>query len=580
MNSGPDAAPPSSRDASVDDREYLDTLAAHGESDQVGGDAESNSLDDALETGLDPESGQREPTSPGSEVGPDASQLDSADEGPESSESAPPAPHEAGLGIHLLELDGRFIYAGTAPIQLAHAQPDGSPLTPEQIESVKRFGLPTSKSIGPMAFSSQDEALAAAHAAGVPVVLGPGNVPVETAPFAITSAPDPDVWETYQQPDSPAPRDSGPEYWENDQEKVKRLEELEDRAGAVGASDLAEDIRETRRQDPEIIVASEISGLQEAVAEAEEMTPKSETQGPRQSGPGQEPSPWEPDSGPGPREDEPRETQDPEPTLVQRIRQCIGDDAPKPEKLIEVYVNGDAEDRAYLDGLGVGDLAARHGHRVNTKDAALVEDALDDGWVTGEEASAAGRVQNLAERETPDPIVPSYSITQEEFEERIRELCDDPEALAAFEEQVEAEAIAAKRERKFKAKQLGEDPAAAAAQDVSDDLRSEAGEVLGKRARQAAADRDGLLEGLQGGEREQAREELEAAGVLTPRKRTWTAKQLRKKAKELCPPGSVIRQTRGARRSTLPKPPKPPSTSAPKARRRAKKPAFTAGMRR
>ena len=88
--------------------------------------------------------------------------------------------------------------------------------------------------------------------------------------------------------------------------------------------------------------------------------------------------------------------------------------------------------------------------------------------------------------------------------------------------------------------------------------------MLGKRARQAAADRDGLLEGLQGEEREQAREELEAAGVLTPRKRTWTAKQLRKKAKELCPPGSAIRQTRGARRSTLPKPPKPPSTSAPK----------------
>ena len=84
MNSRPDAAPPSSRDASVDDREYLDTLAAHGESG------------------------------------------------------------EAGLGIHLLELDGRFIYAGTVPIQLAHAQPDGSPLTPEQIESVQLFGLPTS----------------------------------------------------------------------------------------------------------------------------------------------------------------------------------------------------------------------------------------------------------------------------------------------------------------------------------------------------------------------------------------------------------------------------------------------------
>ena len=366
----------------------------------------------------------------------------------------------------------------------------------------------------------------------------------------------------------------------NDQEKLKRLEELEDRADAVGASDLAEDIRDTRRQDPEIIVASEIRGLQEAVVVAEGMAPESETQGPRRSGPGREPSPWEPDSAPGPREDEPRENEDPEPTLVQRILQCIGDDAPKPEKLIEVYVNGDAEDPAYLDGLGVGDLAARHGHRVNTEDAALVEDALDDGWVTGEEASAAGRVQNLAERETPDPIVPSYSITQEEFEERIRELCDDPQALAAFEEQVEAETIAAKRERKFKAKQLGEDPAAAAAQDVSDDLRSEAGEVLGKRARQAAADRDGLLEGLQGEEREQAREELEEAGVLAPRKRTWTAKQLRKKARELCPPGSAIRQTRGARRSTQPKPPKPPSTSAPKAKRRAKKPAFTAGMRR
>ena len=694
LNSGPDAAPPSSRDASVDDREYLDTLAAHGESDQVDGDAESNSLDDALETGLDPESEQREPTSPGGEVGPDASQLDPADEGQKSSESAPPAPHEAGLGIHLLELDGRFIYAGTVPIQLAHARPDGSPLTPEQIESVKRFGLPSSSSIGPMEFSSQDEALAAAHATGVPVVLRPGNVPVETAPFAITSAPEEEAASPPSQPDSqllgapmtaaqsrqatvdldvhpltqweqdyhavrgdePDPVNdldlSPSERWErdlegldrddttnpliadfleedeeedrrkleersqrdeeylrkwfarsreqdqspgslaaagdasgppepdltespageafeqvaaaldardsqrlddlgihNDQEKVKRLEELEDRADAVGASDLAEDIRETRRQDPEIIVASEISGLQEAVAVAEEMAPESETE-------------------------------DPEPSLVQRIRQCIGDDAPKPEKLIEVYVNGDAEDRAYLDGLGVGDLAARHGHRVSTEDAALVEDSLDDGWVTGEEASAAGRVQNLAERETPDPIVPSYSITQEEFEERIRELCDDPQALAAFEEQVEAEAASAKRERKFKAKQLGEDPAAAAAQDVSDDLRSEAGEALGKRARQAAADRDGLLEGLQGEEREQAREELEAAGVLTPRKRTWTAKQLRKKAKELCPPGSAIRQTRGARRSTLPKPPKPPSTSAPKARRRAKKPAFTAGMRR
>ena len=572
-----------------------------------------------------------------------------------------------------------------------------------------------------MVFSSQDEALAAAHAAGVPVVLGPGNIPVETAPFAITSAPEEEAASPPSQPDSqllgapmtaaqsrqltvddldvhpltqweqdyhavrgdePDPVNdlelSPSERWErdlegldrddttnpliaevleedeeqsqrdqedrsqrdledlqkwfarsreqdqspgslaaagdatgppepdltespagealeqvaaaldardgqrlddlgihNDQEKVKRLEELEDRASAVGASDLAEDIRETRRQDPEIIVASEISGLQEAVAVAEGMAPESETQGPRQSGPGLEPSSWEPDSAPGPRE-----TEDPEPTLVQRIRQCIGDDAPKPEKLIEVYVNGDAEDRAYLDGLGVGDLAARHGHRVNTEDAALVEDALDDGWVTDEEASAAGRVQNLAERETPDPIVPSYSITQEEFEERIRELCDDPQALAAFEEQVEAEAIAAKRERKFKAKQLGEDPAAAAAQDVSDDLRSEAGEALGKRARQAAAERDGLLEGLQGEEREQAREELEEAGVLAPRKRTWTAKQLRKKAKELCQPGSAIRQTRGAKRSTLPKPPKPPSTSAPKAKRRAKKPAFTAGMRR
>ena len=69
---------------------------------------------------------------------------------------------------------------------------------------------------------------------------------------------------------------------------------------------------------------------------------------------------------------------------------------------VSVYVN--AEERAYLDSLGVGDLAERHGHRITTQDVALVEDALDDGWVTGEEASAAGRVQNLAQQETPDPI--------------------------------------------------------------------------------------------------------------------------------------------------------------------------------
>ena len=313
----------------------------------------------------------------------------------------------------------------------------------------------------------------------------------------------------------------------SDQEKVQRLEELEDRASAVGASGLAEAVRDTRRQDPEIIVASEISDLQEAVVVAEEMAPESETQGPGHGEQGKEPPPDEGEY----------QTGTADLTLVDRIRQCVGDEVPTKEKLVEVYVNADAEERAYLDSLGVGDLAARHGHRVATEDATLVEDALDDGWVTDEEASAAGRVQNLAEQETPDPIIPSYTMTQEEFEERVRELCDDPDALATFGEQVEAQAAAAKRERRFKAKQLREDPAAAA-QDVSDDLRSEAGEMLGQRARQAASGRAGLLDGLQGEERDEAREELEEAGVLTPRKRTWTAKQLKKQARELCPPAA------------------------------------------
>ena len=278
--------------------------------------------------------------------------------------------------------------------------------------------------------------------------------------------------------------------------------------------------------------------------------------------------------GPGP------EGGEREPSPAQRVRERIGDAAPTEELLVSVYVNADAEERAYLDSLGVGDLAERRGHRVETADAALVENALDDGWVTDEEASAAGRVQNLAGQETPDPLVPSYSMTQEEFEERVRELCDDPDAFARFEEQVEAQAVAAKAERKYRAKQRQADPVSAAAQDVSGSLRSDAGEALRQRASQAAQDRDGLLEGLEGEERNQMRAELEQEGVLTPRKRTWTAKQLRKMAREFCPPTSAIRQTRGARNSTLPKPPKPPSTAAPKSGRSSSKSPFTAGMRR
>ena len=261
----------------------------------------------------------------------------------------------------------------------------------------------------------------------------------------------------------------------------------------------------------------------------------------------------------------PADTSPWEQTPAERVRRRIGNAAPTEEFLVSVYVNADAEERAYLDSLGVGDLAERHGHRVTTEDAALVEDALDDGWVTSEEASAAGRVQNLAEQETPDPLVPSYEMTRAEFEERIRELCDDPAAFAAFEEQVEAQAVAAKAERTYKARQQAEDPAAAAAQDVSDGLRSEAGEALKQRSVQARAQRED-----DGDDGEEA----------APRRRTWTAKQLRAKAREICPPASAIRLTRKARKSTLPKAPRPPSTAAPKSGRPPGKPAFTAGMRR
>ena len=338
---------------------------------------------------------------------------------------------------------------------------------------------------------------------------------------------------------------------DSDQEKVERLEQLEDRASAAGASEVAEAIRETRRQDPEIIIASEISDLQEAVVVAEGMVPESETQGQWHEGQAEEPPP---DAGEYLADTTGL-------TPAQRVRERIGGE-PKAEVLISAYVNADAEERAYLDSLGVGDLAERHGHRVSTEDAALVEDALDDGWVTDEEASAAGRVQNLAQQETPDPLTPSYEMTQEEFEERIRELCDDPDALAAFEERVEAQAVAAKAESKYRARQQAEDPAAAAAQDVSDGLRSEAGEALKQRSVQAREQRE------------------EDGGEAAPRRRTWTAKELRLKAKELCPPASAIRLSRKARKSTLPKAPRPPSTAAPKSGRPPGKPAFTAGMRR
>ena len=339
---------------------------------------------------------------------------------------------------------------------------------------------------------------------------------------------------------------------DSDQEKVERLEQLEDRASAAGASEVAEAIRETRRQDPEIIIASEISDLQEAVEVAEGVAPESEAQGQGQKGEAEE------DQTPVHLE---AEVEEPEPTPAQRVRERIGGE-PKPEVLISAYVNADAEERAYLDSLGVGELAERQGHRVTTSDAALVENALDDGWVSDEEASAAGRVQNLAQQETPDPEMVSYSMTQAEFEERIRELCDDPDALAAFEEQVEAQAVDAKAERRYRAKQRTEDPAAAAAQDVSAALRSDAGEALKQRSDQAREQRE------------------EDGGEATPRKRQWTAKELRLKAKELCPPASAIRLSRKARNSTLPKAPKPPSTAAPKSGRTARKPAFTAGMRR
>ena len=423
---------------------------------------------------------------------------------------------------------------------------------------------------------------------------------------------------------------------DNDEEKVERLDQLEDRASAAGASEVAEAIRETRRQDPETIIASEISDLQEAVVLAEGEVPESEAQGQEPRGQAEEdqtlvhldvpesdpsarastkctsitqtgkpcghnpksgytwcvqhiaanwpakppiaqdPNSWESYEQPGPAmpresgpeywealwEERQRTPAAPEPTAAQRIRERICATEPTEESLISAYVNADADERAYLDSLGVGGLAERHGHRVITEDAALVEDALDDGWVTDEEASAAGRVQNLAQQETPDPLVPSYEMTQQEFEERIRELCDDPAALAAFAEQVEGQAVAAKAERRYRARQRTEDPAAAAAQDVSDELRSDAGEALKQRSVQARAQRE------------------EEGGEPAPGKRRWTAKELRSKAKELCPPTSAIRLTRKARKSTLPKAPRPPSTSAPKSGRSSGKRAFTAGMRR
>ena len=362
------------------------------------------------------------------------------------------------------------------------------------------------------------------------------------APGDATGPPGPDLTESHAESERQPPADQALEHVvaeldardrqrladlgiESDQEKVERLEELEDRASAVGASGLAEAIQETRRQDPEIIIASEISDLQEAVAVAEGTVPESETQGQGHEGQAEEPPP----------EASEHLADMTGITPAQRVRERIGDE-PKPEVLISAYVNADAEERAYLDSLGVGDLAERHGHRVSTEDAALVENALDDGWVTDEEASAAGRVQNLAQQETPDPEMVSYSMTQEEFEERIRELCDDPDALAAFEERVEAQAVDAKVERRYRAKQRIEDPAAAA-QDVSDALRSDAGEALKQRSDQAREQRE------------------EDGGERAPRKRQWTAKELRLKAKELCPPASAIRLTRRARNSTLPKAP-------------------------
>ena len=135
-------------------------------------------------------------------------------------------------------------------------------------------------------------------------------------------------------------------------------------------------------------------------------------------------------------------------------------------------------------------------------------------------------------------------MTMDEFEERIRELCDDPAALAVFKEQVEGQAVAAKSERKYRARQRTEDPAAA--QDISATLRSDAGKALRQRAAQA---------------REQLREE----DVPPPRKHKWTAKQPRAKARELCHPASAIRQTRGRENPRCPKLPSPQARRLPRA---------------
>ena len=107
----------------------------------------------------------------------------------------------------------------------------------------------------------------------------------------------------------------------------------------------------------------------------------------------------------------------------------------------------------------------------------LVEQVMavkDDGQITPQEAedtaSAAGKVLQKAEEETPDP--PSVTRTYEnarELDALLEELCDDPEELAALRERV-AQAQA-RSEQQARAK--GEKP-----DEVPAEVRRVAGEIL------------------------------------------------------------------------------------------------------
>ncbi len=347
-------------------------------------------------------------------VAADDAQVEPVTERPPSVE--PEKKQSSVMGLHITRNpDGTWGFAGSIPDELAFRQYDGSPLTEEQAASVQETSPLSVPGVRIAKFETEAEALAAASDAGYAEVWRSGDIVSTT-------------------PDTPPPS-------ERQLGKLPPASLTEEQKLAFYRGDIYPVVT-PRRGDPDAVV---MDPADESWLEAVSLKYKGVLD--------------RPDS----------KSVDVGRALSWFHRAGIDhSEIPSYQDHAPSEVEKDARTQ---------DERRESPEPTESETEELVEQVMavkDDGHISPEEAedtaSAAGKLLQKAEEETPDP--PSVTRTYEnarELDALLEELCDDPEELAALRERV----AQAQARSEHQARAKGEEP-----DEVPAEVRRVAGEIL------------------------------------------------------------------------------------------------------